>query len=472
MTALRLALLGTLLAGSSCFKSWDLGGPWKCSDGGVCGGGLTCDDGVCCKPDGEPRCPTLPFEGTCPLGSMPDTYYRDDDGDGAGARGSARVFCRAPVLESWSRLGTDCDDGAAAVGPLATERCNAEDDDCDGEVDEGLSRQTWFLDTDGDGFGEDCATCRREACTQPPGYAPRAGDCEPADRAVFPGATESCNTVDDNCNGIQNDPPYTDVENPGSAGAPFDCTTGLPGECAPGGLQCVFSSTAAAFAKTCVPRNLPATDVCGNAKDEDCSGAADDRPGCGGPLSFLTQAGVTVRALALPFPAGGVPDGCLADSAGSERMAWLNPSWIGSGAALHVLAIEAAPGTWWDLSGTQGIRLPLVSNSVASVALSFGVWNQPGRDANPIVQLCGDTAAAARRYVPAVGGPGLVNSAVTQQVFRIPLRPTAGSGWTANNPGFDFTRVKRLEVIVTPETTLNVTFTNRFITDGGIVGFE
>lgn len=470
MSALRLALLAAALLGSSCLKAWDVGGPWACSDGGVCGDGFTCDDGVCCKPDGEPRCPTLPFEGTCPLGSSPATYYRDTDRDGAGDRATGRVFCRAPVKESWAALDTDCADGDPAIGPLATERCNAQDDDCDGELDDGLARQTWFRDVDGDGFGDDCATCRLEACAQPPGYAPRAGDCGPANPAVFPGAPESCNTTDDNCNGLVNDAPYTDVENPGSVGAAFDCATGQPGECAGGGLQCVFSASSSAFEKTCVPRSLPATDVCGNAKDEDCSGVADDRPGCGGPSSLLTQAGLRVRAVAFPFPDGGVPDGCLADRGGAEGMAWLNPSWIGNGASLHVLSVEAAPGTWWDLSTASSLRLPLFSRSFASASFTFGVWNQPGRESNPIVQLCGDTDAVFRRYEATATGPRLVNDGTT--VFRIPLKPTAGSGWTATNPGFDFSRVRRLEILVTPETATNVTFTNRFPTDAGLVGFE
>ena len=35
--------------------------------------------------------------------------------------------------------GEDCDDSDAAVRPGGVERCNGEDDDCDGEVDEGAS---------------------------------------------------------------------------------------------------------------------------------------------------------------------------------------------------------------------------------------------------------------------------------------------------------------------------------------------
>ena len=95
---MRLVLLTlACVLGTGCFSAWSVGGPWACTDAGACSEGFTCDDGVCCKPDGTPRCPTLPFEGTCPFGSTPATYFRDNDHDGAGALATGRVFRRAPV---------------------------------------------------------------------------------------------------------------------------------------------------------------------------------------------------------------------------------------------------------------------------------------------------------------------------------------------------------------------------------------
>ena len=47
----------------------------------------------------------------------------------------------------------DCDDADASVHPGAEEACNGVDDDCDGEIDEGV-RTTFFLDADGDGHGD------------------------------------------------------------------------------------------------------------------------------------------------------------------------------------------------------------------------------------------------------------------------------------------------------------------------------
>ena len=462
----HLPLLAVIVLSSSCLTAWNVGGPWACSDGGVCADGFTCDDGVCCKPNSEPRCPTLPFEGTCPFGSMPDTYFRDDDGDSAGALATGRVFCRAPVKESWVKDSTDCNDADPAIGPLASERCNAQDDDCDGEIDEGLSRQTWYRATDGDGFGEDCAACRLDACTQPMGYAARAGDCAPMNAMVFPGAAERCNQIDDNCNGQLDDPPFVDVENPGTAGQSFDCDTGQQGVCQAGGRQCVFSATSSRFEPLCVARQTASVDVCGDSIDSDCSGVADDRPGCRGPDSLLTLRGVQFGALSFydagisPIPA--LPMRCMKNDPNPERMAWLNPSWIGTGSTLHLWYAEAPTGTWWDLSSATNLVLPY--NSAAVGGSGGPVWDF-ARFPNAVVHLCGDLDTSFQRSTPT-----MARFAVGTNTLRVPLR--GGSGWSTINQNFDLSHVRRIEVLLAPEVAAGVTFTNRFLTDAGIIGFE
>ena len=469
-TAKGLTWVVLLVLNTGCLTAWDVGGPWACSDGGVCADGFTCDDGVCCKPDGTPRCPTLPFEGTCPFGSMPSTYFRDNDGDSAGALATGRVFCRAPVREPWVKDSTDCNDLDPAIGPLASERCNAQDDDCDGVIDEGLSLQTWYRDTDTDGFGEDCAGCRLDACTKPLGFAARAGDCAPSNAEVFPGAAEHCNQRDDNCNGQLDDPPFVDVENPGTAGLMFNCDTGQQGVCQPGGMQCLFSATSSNFQPTCVARVVASTDVCADSLDNDCSGAADDRPGCGGPSSLLTTPGVAFGALT--FYDGGMPTlpplpaRCLKNQAGSAAMAWLNPSWIGTGSGLHLWYAEAPPGTWWDLTTATALRLPVTSSAVGNAG---AVWDTAGRFENAVVLLCGDTDTDFRRYTPTTVAQHFKLGA---QTLRVPLRPIAADGWTASSAPFDLSKVRRIEVLLAPETSVGITFTNRFLTDAGIVGFE
>jgi len=119
--------------------------------------------------------------------SAPDTHETDDtsalpvDSDGDGS----------PASE-------DCDDADAAIYPGASESCDGLDDDCDGEIDEGLT-STWYGDADDDGYGGTKFTV--EACDAPDGYVADASDCDDLDDAVSPGATERCDGLDDDCDG-------------------------------------------------------------------------------------------------------------------------------------------------------------------------------------------------------------------------------------------------------------------------------
>lgn len=126
------------------------------------------------------------------------TWHRDADGDGFGDPDTVEVAEEAS--SGFVAEGTDCDDSDSAVFPGAPETCNARDDDCDGQVDEGLTFATWYLDRDGDGFGDDAETM--ETCEEPAGYAAVGGDCEDDDPTVHPGAEEVCESgVDDDCDG-------------------------------------------------------------------------------------------------------------------------------------------------------------------------------------------------------------------------------------------------------------------------------
>lgn len=125
-------------------------------------------------------------------------YYPDVDGDGFGDDAAAQLSCDpiAGMLEQ----GGDCDDADAAIRPGAVEQCNTRDDDCDGELDEGLAAGIYYVDRDGDGYAGDFEQ-PEFTCNDAEGYTPDRGDCEPEDPNVHPSAPEVDNDRDDDCDG-------------------------------------------------------------------------------------------------------------------------------------------------------------------------------------------------------------------------------------------------------------------------------
>lgn len=94
----------------------------------------------------------------------------------------------------------DCDDANALINPDAQEECDGVDNDCDGEIDPTeIAGEIFFLDADGDGFGDE----EVYACSVPDGYVPDGGDCNDDDAEIFPQAIEQCgDEIDQNCDGL------------------------------------------------------------------------------------------------------------------------------------------------------------------------------------------------------------------------------------------------------------------------------
>ena len=63
-------------------------------------------------------------------------FFKDVDGDGFGLTDKVKCLCD-PIADYTATLPNDCDESNAGINPTASEICNGEDDDCNGEVDEG-----------------------------------------------------------------------------------------------------------------------------------------------------------------------------------------------------------------------------------------------------------------------------------------------------------------------------------------------
>ena len=137
------------------------------------------------------NCDTYTDEGN----AAPTVWFADFDGDGYGNAALSITACNAPfatVADS-----TDCDDLDATSYPGATELCDGADNNCDTQIDEGVL-QTFYLDSDGDGFGNPLAVT--QACFQTPGTATNDTDCDDNAANVYPGANEVWDDgVDNNC---------------------------------------------------------------------------------------------------------------------------------------------------------------------------------------------------------------------------------------------------------------------------------
>jgi hypothetical protein len=159
-------------------------------------------------------------------------YFVDDDDDGWGADTGALESC-LPLPDRVLRAG-DCADDDATRHPAVPEACDGIDNDCNGQIDDGLPITLYFDDDDGDGFGAPGTGIA--TCDTGDGRVLDATDCADDDPFVNPAATDTCDGVDTDCNGsIDDDATFTlyypdaDGDGLGATGAPFSSCFPEPG---------------------------------------------------------------------------------------------------------------------------------------------------------------------------------------------------------------------------------------------------
>jgi hypothetical protein len=216
----------------------------------------------------------------------PATWYADVDGDLYGDALSDSTACTMPLDFAANNL--DCDDGEVNANPGETEVCDTIDNDCDDEIDEGLTT-AFCTDFDGDGYGSNSDQVL--ACEPPVDTAECGLDCEDDVGSINPGATELCDTLDNDCDGA------TDDADSDIAGLPIGVTgasiyyldADLDSYGDESGTQAAFCNDPGFGWSTnnedCADDNENInpgqTEICNNGFDDNCDNLVDlEDPGC------------------------------------------------------------------------------------------------------------------------------------------------------------------------------------------------
>lgn len=229
----------------------------------------------------------------------------------------------------------------------------------------------WYADADGDGHGDPAVAT--QSGSAPEGYVVVGDDCDDSDPAVHPGATETCDGVDEDCDGAVDDDAtdsatwYRDADGDGVGNAAVTAAAcsapegyvALSGDC---------DDTDAAVSPL-----LP--EVCGDGLDNDCAGDADPR--CG-PMGEYSLGEVATRV-------SGSGDGAYAGIALS-----LPGSVATVGNPVAVVGERSAPGTLYVSEIPRGL-VQSDNDAIAELVLVEDAPNWIGPDpAHPVGDLDGD----------------------------------------------------------------------------------
>jgi hypothetical protein len=188
------------------------------STGTACTGELGCEGTVACVTTTQAACKVVT-----------STWYPDLDLDTHGATGAEKKVCGATAPAGHVASSDDCDDTKNSVYTGAQELCDALDNNCNTQTDEGFNvgatcdpgygcegtkecaldgksslckpktpPTQYYADGDFDQYGRNDSfiqTCGTPAA----GYVAQSGDCDDDNRFTHPNADEVCDLADNDC---------------------------------------------------------------------------------------------------------------------------------------------------------------------------------------------------------------------------------------------------------------------------------